>query len=147
MSPDPHPTGWTRVAVLRDAHALAMALLLVALTAGTLLPRLGRQGPAFPIPERTEAGPTEALRPAPGVPPAIPGRSDVSPPASLDLNLSDAQALQALPGVGPALAERIVAYRETHGPFRAPEELLQVPGIGQKRWGRIRDLVRVGEGA
>jgi competence protein ComEA len=147
VSPDPHPTRWTRVTVLGDAHTLAMALLLVALTAGTLLPRLGRQGPAFPIPERTEVGLSESLRPAAGVPPAIASRSDLSPPAILDLNLSDAQALQALPGVGPVLAERIVAYRAAHGPFRAPEELLQVPGIGPQRWGRIRDLVRVGEGA
>jgi competence protein ComEA len=147
VSPDPQPTHWIGAAVPGDAQALAVAFLLVALSLGTLLPRLGREGQAFPIPERTEVGLSEAQRPAPGVPPAIASRSDPSPPAILDLNLADAQGLQALPGVGPVLAERIVAYREAHGPFLAPEELLQVPGIGQKRWERIRELVRVGEGA
>ena len=52
-------------------------------------------------------------------------------------------ALQALPGVGPALARRIVAHREAHGPFRRPADLLRVPGIGAKR---LRPPARDGSG-
>lgn len=48
----------------------------------------------------------------------------------LDLNTASAAALEELPGIGPALAERIVAWREEHGPFSGPEELQAVPGIG-----------------
>ena len=131
-----------------DAHVLAVVLLLIALAVGTLLPRLGPAGPAFPTPRRIEVSPSDGLRPSPGgVPAAIAGRSKPGLPAALDLNASDLQALQNLPGVGPVLADRIMAYRRNHGPFRTPEDLLQVPGIGPKRWERIRDLVRVGEGA
>jgi competence protein ComEA len=63
--------------------------------------------------------------------------------AWLDLNTADAEALQALPGIGPALAGRIVADREAQGPFRTAEDLLRVPGIGPKRWERIRHAIRV----
>ena len=59
------------------------------------------------------------------------------------LNRADSSVLQSLPGVGPVLAERIVAYREEHGPFGTVEDLLQVPGIGESKLASIRDLVRV----
>ncbi|HSB81217.1 MAG TPA: helix-hairpin-helix domain-containing protein [Candidatus Methylomirabilis sp.] len=147
MSQDAPRGRWTRAATLGDAQMLAVALLLVALTTGTLLPRLGREGRAFPIPPPIQPGGPEELRPPSEVPAAIGSRSNPSPALALDLNRADAQALQALPGVGPVLAERIVAYRRTHGLFRTREDLLQVPGIGSQRWERIRGLVRVGEGA
>jgi len=63
----------------------------------------------------------------------------------LDLNTATAADLERLPGIGPELARRIVAYREAHGPFAAVEDLLQVEGIGPVTLERIRDLVTVGE--
>jgi competence protein ComEA len=60
-----------------------------------------------------------------------------------DLNQASAETLTALPGIGPKLAERIVAYREVHGPFRRVEDLRSVPGIGPKTFEKIRDLVYV----
>ena len=59
------------------------------------------------------------------------------------INRAQSDELEALPGVGPVLAERIVAYREEHGPFRAVEDLLQVAGIGESKLASIRDLIRV----
>lgn len=59
------------------------------------------------------------------------------------LNRADAAALATLPGVGPVLAARIVAYREREGPFGAVDSLLAVPGIGPATLDRIRPLVRV----
>ncbi len=59
----------------------------------------------------------------------------------LRLNSASAQQFEGLPGVGPVLAERIVTYRETHGPFGAVEDLLDVPGIGERKLESIRDLV------
>jgi competence protein ComEA len=59
------------------------------------------------------------------------------------LNTADAETLQALPGIGPTLAGRIVAYRLEHGSFQTVEDLLQVPGMGAKRWERIRHAIRV----
>lgn len=147
MSRDAQPARWRLPAAVEDAQALAVALLLVVLTAGALLPRLGREGRAFPIPPRGVADVSEGLRQAPEVSAAIARRSKPSPPTVVDLNRADAEALQALPGVGPVLAERILAYRGAHGPFQTMEDLLQVRGIGQKRWERIREMVRIGDGA
>ncbi|MGY4706356.1 ComEA family DNA-binding protein [Candidatus Bipolaricaulota sp. J31] len=63
----------------------------------------------------------------------------------LNLNSATPEELEELPGIGPELARRIVAYREAHGPFRSVEELLEVPGIGPAILARIRDLVTIGE--
>lgn len=60
----------------------------------------------------------------------------------LALNGATAGELEALPGVGPVLAERIVAFREENGGFDVVEDLLQVPGIGEAKLAAIRDLVR-----
>lgn len=73
--------------------------------------------------------------------------ADVTPEALplLDLNTATAQELEALDGIGPALAERIVQYREENGPFTAVEELLYVQGIGPATLERFRDEITVGE--
>ena len=60
----------------------------------------------------------------------------------LDLNRADTMALQALPGVGPALARRIVEARRT-APFRSVEELARVKGIGPATLARLRPLITV----
>lgn len=59
------------------------------------------------------------------------------------LNLAGAEELEALPGVGPVLAERIVAYRDEHGPFAVVEDLLGVPGIGEGKLAALREAVLV----
>lgn len=51
----------------------------------------------------------------------------------LDINTATVDELCALKGVGPKLAERIVAFREAHGPFKTPASLEKVPGIGKKK--------------
>ena len=60
----------------------------------------------------------------------------------VDLNTADATALDGLPGIGPVLADRIVAHRED-GPFTTVDELADVAGIGPTLLERLRDLVRV----
>jgi len=52
--------------------------------------------------------------------------------------------LEGLPYIGASRAAEIVAYREAHGPFRKPEDLLAVPGIGPTIYARIKSLVTVG---
>lgn len=63
--------------------------------------------------------------------------------AQIRLNSASAQDLEALPGVGPVLAERIVAHREERGRFETVEDLLEVAGIGESKLASIRDLVAV----
>jgi competence protein ComEA len=60
----------------------------------------------------------------------------------VSLSRATASELETLPGVGPVLAKRIVAYREEHGPLESVEDLLDVPGIGESKLASIRDLVR-----
>uniref|UniRef100_UPI00404B323B ComEA family DNA-binding protein n=1 Tax=Desulfobacca sp. TaxID=2067990 RepID=UPI00404B323B len=60
---------------------------------------------------------------------------------ALDLNQASAADLEAVPGLGPVLARRIIDCREEHGPFREIEDLLQVKGIGPKLLEKIRPYV------
>lgn len=61
----------------------------------------------------------------------------------VELNRATAEDLQTLPGVGPVLAERIVAFREANGPFASPGDLRQVSGIGEKTFQTLAELVVV----
>lgn len=63
---------------------------------------------------------------------------------AVDVNRADAAELQRLRGIGPALARRIIAYRDSAGPFRSVDDLVAVPGIGPATLKRIRANVRVG---
>ena len=59
----------------------------------------------------------------------------------LDINTATAEELCSLPGVGAVTAERIVAWREGHGPFASLEDLLQVEGIGEKTLEKIYEYM------
>lgn len=61
----------------------------------------------------------------------------------VDLNRADQATLETLPGIGPALAARIIAWRDEHGGFTAVEDLLDVSGIGDARFAELRERVRV----
>jgi competence ComEA-like helix-hairpin-helix protein len=80
---------------------------------------------------------------APPSPPEPPPPSAPTPtqPDRLNLNQADATALSTLPGVGPALAERIVAHRQQIGPFTSLGDLTGVRGIGPALVERLRPLV------
>jgi competence protein ComEA len=77
----------------------------------------------------------------PAVGPADPATSQRD--GRVAINTADAVALEALPGVGPVLAERIVEHRERHGPFGVVEDLLDVPGIGEAKLAALREMVLV----
>lgn len=64
-----------------------------------------------------------------------------APDERLDINRATAEELDELPGIGEALAGRIVAYREANGAFSAPEELLEVDGIGEARYAAMEDYI------
>jgi competence protein ComEA len=59
----------------------------------------------------------------------------------ININAATAPELEQLPGIGPALAQNIVDYRETHGPFLKLEDLLEVSGIGPAKLEQIQDLI------
>jgi competence protein ComEA len=64
-----------------------------------------------------------------------------SPTAPVDLNTATPEQLDTLPGIGPATAAKIVAFRQQHGPFHSVEELDGVPGIGPSRIEQLKGLV------
>ncbi len=59
----------------------------------------------------------------------------------VSINRADETELDTLPGIGPALAKAIVEYREENGGFSSLEELMEVPGIGEKKFAELKDLI------
>ena len=82
----------------------------------------------------------------PAAAPAVSTAAHIEPtqPQILDLNTATSEQLQQLPGIGPVIAERIIAYRTENGPFSTVGELMNVSGIGEKKLEAIWDLVTIG---
>ena len=81
-------------------------------------------------------------------PAAISGKSGTSRPAirkngPVLINRATVKDFESLDGIGPVLANRIVTYRKTNGPFTAIEDLLKVPGIGQSKFAQFKEKLRV----
>ncbi|MFG1918786.1 helix-hairpin-helix domain-containing protein [Micromonospora sp. NPDC048898] len=81
------------------------------------------------------------VTPPPGAPAAAGGAAPAAGP--LNLNTATLAQLDALPGVGPVLAQRILDHRDQHGGFKAVGDLRQVDGIGDARYEQLKDLVTV----
>ena len=64
------------------------------------------------------------------------------PTGTVNINTASLEELDTLPGIGPVKAAAIIAWREEHGPFRYPEQLLEVSGIGEKTLENLIDLIR-----
>jgi len=73
----------------------------------------------------------------------IPGVGEGHEPQKIDINRADVWLLEALPGIGETLAQRIVDYRRRNGPFQNTGELLKVAGIGSATYEQIEDLITV----
>ena len=96
-----------------------------------------RSGNARPL--KPEAAPARAPATAPNF-----SRQKKPPPSQpVSLNGADANLLESLPGVGPATAEKILAYRREHGRFTSVDELIAVKGIGEKKLAKLRPFLRL----
>jgi competence protein ComEA len=81
-------------------------------------------------------------------PAALSGNGGVSRPAvrkngPIMINRATVKDFESLDGIGPVLANRIVSYRKSNGPFTAIEDLLKVPGIGQSKFAQFKEKLRV----
>jgi competence ComEA-like helix-hairpin-helix protein len=121
------------VARRRELFALAVIVCGLALSALAHLPR----DPAAATPPSRH---DQARASAPARDVALRALRDDRP---LDLNTAVAADLELLPGVGPALAQRIVEHRTAHGAFASVDGLRQVRGIGPKTLARLRPLVAI----
>ena len=73
-----------------------------------------------------------------------PARGEPDPlPHAVNINTAPVEDLQNIPHVGESLARKIIQYREANGPFRRVEHLMLIQGISDKRFRKIRPLVRV----
>ena len=116
---------------------LTITLLFLAFTTGFFLGRTGSSGDVVLVSASTvprHSGPT----------PTIEITEEAAVVFPININAATAEELTALPGIGPSLAERILAYRSQVGSFSRPEELLNVDGIGQGKLEAILDLIITG---
>ena len=131
---------------------IALVLLSTALLVGTVVSLVSRYAPdhtpdfrvirgAVEVPAADSANGPERVEGATESVPAAARPSDDALP--IDLNRASVSELQKLPGIGPAIARRIAAFRSEHGPFRRIEDLTAVRGIGPKSVERIRPLVSI----
>ena len=111
-----------------DAVAAAGGFTATADPGGINLARLLSDGEQLVVPAVGEAAPTSAT----GV--AASG-------GKINLNSADAAALDTLPRIGPAMAQRIIDWREANGRFSSGDDLLAITGIGEKTLDGLRDLV------
>lgn len=72
---------------------------------------------------------------------AVPVLAQGEKVGTVNINTASVQQLQLLPRVGPALAQRVVEFREKNGPFKSPEELMRVKGIGEKSFALLKPYV------
>jgi len=118
-----------------------------------LVPRIVSDGrdtyldPAEPHnpPPYTRSSWYPGVRSAPASPAAAPGRSAAAPPAAagrIDINTATQAELESLPGIGPATAVKIIAYRQGQ-PFQKIEDLENVSGIGPAKMAAVRDMITV----
>ncbi|MEW5763126.1 MAG: ComEA family DNA-binding protein [Bacillota bacterium] len=103
------------------------------------LAKVLKDGEKIPVPVKA------AVLAAPGSPGASPvaAQGGATGDTRININTADAAELDRLPGIGPALAERIVRYREENGPFASVDDLLNVSGIGEKKLEGLRDYATV----
>lgn len=117
-----------------EFSAVLLTAAFLAFTAGWFLGGNASAEPLRVTAERTLAPAETAVLPAPT--PAAGG-------GKINLNTAGSEALQTLPGIGEKRAADIIAYREENGPFRIPEELTKVKGIGEATMEGLLEYITV----
>ncbi|SHI35505.1 helix-hairpin-helix domain-containing protein [Desulfofundulus thermosubterraneus] len=135
-----------QMAVARPEADLDMLNLAAPLADGQKLvvpvKQPGLTGGAVPLQNMPGSGPVNAtLRDNPFAQPH--GKSPTGSGSLVNINTADQKELETLPGIGPSLAQRIIQYRETNGPFKVPEDIKNVSGIGDKRFEQLKDYITV----
>jgi competence protein ComEA len=91
----------------------------------------------------TPAPPDPTSLPVPAHVAADAGGDLSSSAARVNINTATSGELETLPGIGPTLAQRIIAYRREHGPFVDPADIVEVKGIGPSRYTELCDMICV----
>ena len=104
-----------------------------------------QDGQKIHVPRKGEVSPPTVASVAPSRTPRSAPQAAATATTQFPINLNTATAdqLEAIPGIGPVLAQRIIEYRQTRGRFQSVDELLEVRGIGAKRLENMRPYVTV----
>lgn len=122
---------------------LIITIMFAAFTLGYFVGYNRRSSPVtLSIPGSMQTVPAESTAPAEMEPAETNSQPEVSFP--IDLNTAKAEEFMALPGIEEVLAQRIIAYREENGGFTCVEDILNVEGIGKKRFEEIVNLITIG---
>lgn len=121
----------------KDAVDACGGFLPTADTNGVNLAQKLKDGMQVTVPEKSPQG-TAAQGAAGG---AQAGAAKSLPEGMVNINTADEKELDKLPGVGPAMAKRIVEYRTENGAFQAPEEIKRVKGIGDAKYEKMKDKI------
>ena len=122
----------------KDAVDACGGFLPTADTNGVNLAQKLKDGMQVTVPEKSPQG--TAVQGA-AVQGAQAGAAKPLPDGMVNINTADEKELDKLPGVGPAMAKRIVEYRTENGAFQAPEEIKRVKGIGDAKYAKMKDKI------
>lgn len=129
----------TRIAAAVEACG---GLLPTAASESINLAQVLKDGQQITVPERQQLAAQAVSGAASGAAQAKAAAAGGAASSGLvNINTADEKLLDTLPGIGPAMAKRIIEYRETQGPFTAIEELKRVKGIGEAKFAKLKDKV------
>ena len=122
----------------KDAVDACGGFLPTADTSGVNLAQKLKDGVQVTVPEKAPVA--AEGRAAQGAPTAS-GAARSSPDGMVNINTADEKELDKLPGIGPAMAKRIIEYRTENGAFQSPEEIKRVKGIGDAKYEKMKDKI------
>ena len=128
-----------RLSITRQEGLAILTLAVLFLVGLTVRHYQEQQVPPVAVDSLVAETPPDSTAPS-SRPPQQPRPSASTP---INVNTAPPNALEALPGIGPALSERIATYRTTQRPFQHVDELNRVRGIGPKTLATLRPMVRV----
>lgn len=122
----------------KDAVDACGGFLPTADTNGVNLAQKLKDGVQVTVPEKAPVA--AEGRAAQGAPTAS-GAARSLPDGMVNINTADEKELDKLPGIGPAMAKRIIEYRTENGAFQSPEEIKRVKGIGDAKYEKMKDKI------